>query len=150
MPSPSVAKTIPPYRNLDRAGGTVPRMLATERLYREVPAWTEQLATLLEGADPGTPVPTAPEWTLVELSAHVGYAFRWMTTTVATQATAPVRRRDTQGRRAPDDPGQLPAWLRGGATELVAAGRSGGASTPGWAWGGGREPAGGGVQGVLF
>ena len=47
-------------------------MLATERLYQEVPAWTEQLATLLEGADPGTPVPTAPDWTLVELSAHLG------------------------------------------------------------------------------
>ena len=125
-------------------------MLATEHLYQEVPAWTEQLATLLEGADPGTPVPTAPGWTLVELSAHVGYAFRWMTTTVATRATAPVRRRDTQGRRAPDDPAQLPAWLREGATELVAAVRSVGPSTPVWTWAGGPQPAEWWLQRMLY
>jgi hypothetical protein len=76
-------------------------MLATERLCQEVPAWTGQLATLLESADPARRCRRAPEWTLVELSRHVGYAFRWMTTIVATRATAPVRRRDTRagGRR---------------------------------------------------
>jgi uncharacterized protein (TIGR03083 family) len=125
-------------------------MLATERLYQEVPAWTEQLATAIEGADPGTPVPTAPGWTLVELSGHVGYAFRWMTTIVATRATAPVRRRDTRGRRAPDDPAQLPAWLREGATELVDATRSAGPSTPVWTWAGGPQPAQWWLQRMLY
>jgi len=125
-------------------------MLATEQLYQEVPAWTDQLATLLEGADPGTPVPTAPEWTLVELSRHVGYAFRWMTTTVATRATAPVRRRDIQGRPAPDDPAELPAWLREGAVELVGAVRSGGPSTPVWTWAGGPQPAQWWLQRMLY
>ena len=42
-------------------------MLATERLYREVPAWTDQLAALLDGADPRTPVPTTPDWTLTDI-----------------------------------------------------------------------------------
>ena len=125
-------------------------MLATERLCQEVPAWTGQLATLLERADPGTPVPTAPEWTLVELSWHVGYAFRWMTTIVATRATAPVRRRDTQGRRAPDDPAELPAWLREGAAELVGAVRSVGPSTPVWTWAGGPQPAEWWLQRMLY
>jgi uncharacterized protein (TIGR03083 family) len=125
-------------------------MLATERLYREVPEWTGQLAALLERADPATPVPTAPEWTLVELSRHVGYAFRWMTTIVATRATAPVRGRDTQGRRAPDDPTQLPAWLREGAADLVGAVRSVGPSTPVWTWAGGPQPSEWWLQRMLY
>jgi uncharacterized protein (TIGR03083 family) len=125
-------------------------VLATERLYQEVPAWTEQLAALVEGADPGTPVPTTPGWTLVELCGHVGYAFRWMTTIVATRATAPVRRRDTKGRRAPDDPAQLPGWLREGAVELVDAVGSVGPSTPVWSWAGGQQPAEWWLQRMLY
>jgi uncharacterized protein (TIGR03083 family) len=125
-------------------------MLATERLYREVPAWTGQLAALLEDADPRTPVPTAPEWTLTELAEHVGFAFRWMTTIVATRATAPVRRRDTLGRPVPDDPAQLPSWLREGAAELVDAVRSAGPSTPVWSWAGGRQPAEWWLQRMLY
>jgi uncharacterized protein (TIGR03083 family) len=125
-------------------------MLATERLYQEVPAWTEQLAALLEGADPDTPVPTTPDWTLVELAEHVGYSLRWMTTIVATLATAPVRGRDTKGRRAPDDPADLPDWLREGAAELVGAVRSVGPSTPVWSWAGGSQPAEWWLQRMLY
>jgi uncharacterized protein (TIGR03083 family) len=125
-------------------------MLATERLYQELPAWTEQLAALLERADPRTPVPTAPEWTLVELAEHVGFAFRWMTTIVATRAMTPVRDQDTQGRPAPDDPAQLPAWLREGAAELVGAVRSVGPSTPVWTWAGGPQPSEWWLQRMLY
>lgn len=125
-------------------------MLATKRLCQEVPAWTEQLAALLERADPGTRVPTTPEWTLVELAGHVGYSFRWMTTIVATRATAPVRGRDTQGRRAPDDPAELPAWLREGAAELVDAVRSVGPSTRVWTWAGGPQPSEWWLQRMLY
>ena len=116
-------------------------MLATERLYREIPAWTDRLATLVAGADPGAPVPTTPEWTLAELAAHVGFAFRWMTTIVATQATTAVAHRDTRGTPRPDDPTLLPSWLREGATELTDAVRSTGPSTPVWTWAGGLRPA---------
>jgi uncharacterized protein (TIGR03083 family) len=125
-------------------------MLATERLYQEVPAWTDRLATLLDRADPGTPVPTCPKWTLLELSGHVGSAFRWMTTIVATRATDPVRRRDTPDRRAPDDPAQLPAWLRAGAAGLTGAVRSVGPSTPVWTWAGGLQPAEWWLQRMLY
>jgi uncharacterized protein (TIGR03083 family) len=125
-------------------------MLATERLYREVPAWTDQLAALLADADPRTPVPTTPEWTLADLAGHVGFAFRWMTTIVATRATGPVRRRDTGGRPAPDDPAELPAWLREGAAELVDAVRSTDPSTPVWSWAGGQQPAEWWLQRMLY
>ena len=116
-------------------------MLATERLYREVPAWTDQLAALLDGADPRTPVPTTPDWTLTGLAEHVGFSYRWMMTIVATRATAPVRRADILGRPKPDDPAELPAWLREGAADLVDAVRSTGSTTPVWSWAGGTQPA---------
>jgi uncharacterized protein (TIGR03083 family) len=125
-------------------------MLATERLYREVPAWTDQFAALLEDADPRTPVPTTPGWTLTELARHVGFSFRWMTTIVATRATGPVRGRDTRGRPAPDDPAELPSWLREGGTELLDAVRSGGPSTPMWTWAGGPQPAQWWLQRMLY
>jgi uncharacterized protein (TIGR03083 family) len=73
-----------------------------------------------------------------------------MTTTVATRATEPVRRRDTQGRRAPDDPAELPPWLREGAAELVGAARSVGPSTPVWTWAGGLQPSQWWLQRMLF
>jgi uncharacterized protein (TIGR03083 family) len=125
-------------------------VLATEQLVRDVPAWTDRLAALLEGADPGTPVPTTPDWTLADLARHVGFAFRWMTTIVATRATAPVRGRDTKGRPAPDDPAETPSWLREGAAELVGAVRSVGPSTPVWTWAGGPQPAEWWLQRMLY
>jgi uncharacterized protein (TIGR03083 family) len=116
-------------------------VLATERLYQDVPAWTDRLATLVAGADPGTPVPTAPEWTLADLVAHVGVAFRWMTTIVATRSTSPPRRDDTDGAPMPDDPADLPPWLREGAASLVGAVRDGDPAARVWSWAGGRQPA---------
>jgi uncharacterized protein (TIGR03083 family) len=116
-------------------------VLETERLYRDVPAWTDRFAALITGADPGRPVPTAPEWTLAELTTHVGRAFQWMTTIIATRATSVVRGRDSQGRPVPDDPAELPAWLREGAAGMVAAVRATGPATPVWSWAGGSQPA---------
>jgi uncharacterized protein (TIGR03083 family) len=125
-------------------------VLATERLYREVPAWTERFAALLDDADPGTPVPTTPEWTLADLAGHVGSAYRWMTTIVATRATAPVRGRDTKGTPKPDDPRSLPAWIREGGAALVDAVRSTGPPTPVWTWAGGPRPAEWWLQRMLY
>lgn len=125
-------------------------MLATERLYREVPAWTDRLAALVGGADPGPPVPTAPEWTLAELTRHVGFAFRWMSTIVGTRTTSPVRRRDVPDARMPDDPALRPAWLREGAAALVEAVRSTGPSVPVWTWAGGLQPAQWWLQRMLY
>jgi uncharacterized protein (TIGR03083 family) len=121
----------------DRYGSGV---LGTQRLSDELPAWTDRLAELVAGADPGTPVPTCPEWTISDLAKHVGDAFRWMTTIVATRSTELVRPRDRQGRKKPELAG-VPDWLREGAAELVAAVRSVGPDTTVWAWAGGSAPA---------
>jgi uncharacterized protein (TIGR03083 family) len=116
-------------------------MLATERLYAEAPAWADRFATLITGADPDSPVPTTPEWDLAALTAHVGRAFWWMATIVSTRATAPVRFRDTQGRRKPEDPAERPDWVREGAAELVGAVRATGPETMVWSWAGRSAPA---------
>jgi uncharacterized protein (TIGR03083 family) len=125
-------------------------VLEVERFYGELPARTDQLASLVAVADPETPVPTAPEWDLAQLAVHVGRAFRWMTTIVATRATERVRFRDSQGRRKPDDPAELPDWLREGAAELVDAVRNVGPSTVVWSWAGGEAPASFWLQRMTF
>jgi uncharacterized protein (TIGR03083 family) len=114
--------------------------LETERLFRELPAWTDRLADLVAGADPGTPVPTTPDWDLARLAEHVGRASRWIATIVSTRATEMVPFRDSRGRPVPENPADLPEWLREGATELLAAVRSVGPETTVWAWVGGSAP----------
>ena len=116
-------------------------MLEVERLLRELPAWMDRLASLVGSADPSTPVPTTPEWNLARLAEHVGGSFRWVTTIIDTRATAPIRFRDSQGRPTPEDPAELPDWLREGAAELCAAIRSVGPETTVWTWAGGSAPA---------
>jgi uncharacterized protein (TIGR03083 family) len=116
-------------------------VLEAERLFRELPAWVDGFASLVGSADPGTPVPTTPEWDLARLAAHVGGSFRWVTTIIDTRATGPVRFRDSQGRPEPADPAELPDWLREGAAELCAAIRSAGPETTVWTWAGGSAPA---------
>jgi uncharacterized protein (TIGR03083 family) len=125
-------------------------VLATERLIEEVPAWADRFAALITGADPTTPVPTTPEWNLAALTAHFGGSFRWMTTIVATRATEPVRFRDTRGRPTPEDPAELPDWVREGAAELVDAVRVTGPETTVWSWAGGSVPAAFWLQRNLF
>ena len=116
-------------------------MLDAERLERELGTQADRFATLVGAADPDTPVPTCPEWTVTDLVKHVGGSTRWMTTIVATRATEVVRFRDVPGRRPPEDPAAVPDWLRAGAADLLAAIRSTGADTPVWSWAGGSAPA---------
>jgi hypothetical protein len=54
------------------------------------------LGELLRDADWSVPVPTCPDWTLLQLLRHVGRGGRW--------AAGPLRSSPT---------GQTPAWTRG-------------------------------------
>lgn len=77
---------------------------------------TEAFADLVKDVDPGTRVPTCPEWSLRVLVGHVGQAPRWAAGIVRTRQAAAI----------PDpyeaDPGpqsSWPEWLRAGALDLV-------------------------------
>jgi uncharacterized protein (TIGR03083 family) len=77
---------------------------------------TGRLADLVD-ADPTTPVPTCPGWTLLQLFRHVGRGHRWAATIVRTGE--PADPRTVAGGRPPD--GGIGAWLRESAQEVLDA-----------------------------
>ena len=76
---------------------------------------TAAIARAVERA-PTAAVACYDGWTLVELGVHVGQVQRWVTGIVTDRA----QERPT-GPMAPAPDDGLPAWLRAGAAELVAA-----------------------------
>jgi uncharacterized protein (TIGR03083 family) len=105
-------------------------MLATDLLLAEVTGSAGTLAGIAAAADPATPVPTCPDWTLRQLITHVGRAHRWATAIVATRAAEPIAFRDVPDGKLPDDPAERPGWLRDGAARLAEAVTAG--SGPVW------------------
>ncbi|MGY1591002.1 maleylpyruvate isomerase family mycothiol-dependent enzyme [Geodermatophilus sp. SYSU D00708] len=83
-------------RQLDTGPGTGPDApgaetgLGFERHCAEIVTQTRLLRGLLaDGADPATPVPSCPGWTIGALVRHLGGGQRWAETVVATRASGP-------------------------------------------------------------
>ncbi|MGW6395547.1 maleylpyruvate isomerase N-terminal domain-containing protein [Streptomyces sp. NPDC055103] len=85
----------------------------------------------VRGADPATPVPTCPGWTLAELTRHLGTVHRWADHLVRTGATTRVLPGDVP-LDLPPDPAAYPGWLDAGAETLVATLRAADPDTPLW------------------
>lgn len=77
---------------------------------------TATFAETVRGVDPGTRVPTCPEWSLHVLIGHIGQAHRWAAQIVRTGEPSAVP--DPLAADPPEDPA---TWLADGADELVAA-----------------------------
>uniref|UniRef100_UPI002458F62C maleylpyruvate isomerase N-terminal domain-containing protein n=1 Tax=Nocardia wallacei TaxID=480035 RepID=UPI002458F62C len=106
---------------------------------------TDLLAGLYLSADPATPIPTCPDWTLANLVAHVGRATRWAAAIIAARTTAPIDIRQVPDIRRPHDPEEAARWLRGGAAGGGGTRGGAGGGPPGGApLGPPRPPAGGG------
>jgi uncharacterized protein (TIGR03083 family) len=105
--------------------------ISDDRLLAEITSSTATLANLIDGADLTRQVPTCPEWTLRQLTTHVGRAHRWAAENIDTRAAEPIPFRQVPGGRLPDDPGEHPGWLTGGAARLAASVRAAG---PGPMW----------------
>ena len=86
-------------------------------------------ADLLADADPSTPVPTCPGWTLDQLTRHVGRGDRWCARIVAERSGEFI---DPPGGRPPADRDGRIAWLHEGVTGLIEAVESSGPDTPVW------------------
>jgi uncharacterized protein (TIGR03083 family) len=99
--------------------GEIMTAISADRLRSAIIGETETLASLVTGADFSVPVPTCPEWTLRQLTTHVGRAQRWAAEIVSTRAAEPVPFRQVPDGRLPDDPAERPAWLRAGAARLA-------------------------------
>ncbi|GAA0477715.1 hypothetical protein Ade02nite_68250 [Paractinoplanes deccanensis] len=81
---------------------------------------TERLAESAAAAGAAAAVPTAPEWTVADLVAHVGQTQHWVAEIVERRITDPARL-PTEMAVVPGDPREWQAWLAGAARRVVEA-----------------------------
>ncbi|MFN2478494.1 MAG: maleylpyruvate isomerase family mycothiol-dependent enzyme [Pseudonocardiaceae bacterium] len=110
--------------------------LRDDRYLEALAAQSALFAEALAGADLQQRVPTCPDWTLYQLTDHLGGAHRWATATVTRPATTPPDRSELDATAAPEDADGLGAWLRDGADALATAIRAADSQTPVWSWAG--------------
>lgn len=82
---------------------------------------TRAFGELIASADPATPVPTCPDWTLKQLFRHVGRGNRWAAAIVAGRRHTELDPREVPDGKPPDDPDAATAWLNDGAALLLKA-----------------------------
>lgn len=102
---------------------------------------TRTFGELIRSADPSTPVPTCPDWTLKQLFRHVGRGNRWAAQIIAERRMSALDPRDVRGGKPPDDPGDAADWLNQGAQLVIDAVDRVGPATRVWTFRGPR-PAG--------
>jgi uncharacterized protein (TIGR03083 family) len=92
--------------------------LSHDRLADALVAEAERFGTAIAGADPGLRVPTCPEWTLRDLTCHVGLAYHKSAAIIASRPTGYV---PFEAVTVDDPPGfdALGGWLVDGAERLV-------------------------------
>lgn len=93
-----------------------------------------RFAAVAADLDPAARVPTCPDWSVADLTTHVGTVHRWAGNMVAVLAPERIPS-STMDLGVPDDPRERPAWLAAGADPLVETLRSRDPDAPMWAWG---------------
>jgi uncharacterized protein (TIGR03083 family) len=93
---------------------------------------TRAFGDLISDADPSTPVPTCPGWTLDQLFRHVGRGDRWAAQIVREKRDEFLDFRSVEGGKPPPDRDDAISWLHGGAQRLVDAVEQSGVETPVW------------------
>ncbi|MGR6919526.1 maleylpyruvate isomerase family mycothiol-dependent enzyme [[Actinomadura] parvosata] len=108
--------------------------LTYEQLCDAVEAVDARFVDLLAGADPRTPVPTCPGWTLADLAEHHGTTHRWMEQLVRCRATERVWSRDVP-LDLPREATAYPAWLAESVALSLRTFRSADPDAPNWTHG---------------
>lgn len=98
-----------------------------QRLEEEV----ERFANTLQVADLSLRVPGCPEWSVGELTGHLGTIHRWAEHLV--RVLAPERVPSEQ--MGLGEPGSSPEWVRAGGATLVSTLRAADPEAGMWAWG---------------
>ncbi|OBK72002.1 maleylpyruvate isomerase family mycothiol-dependent enzyme [Mycobacterium sp. 1274761.0] len=93
---------------------------------------TAAFGELIRAADPDTPVPTCPEWTLKQLFRHVGRGNRWAAQIVADRRSDPLDPREVPDGKPPEDREAAVDWLNAGARLIVDSVDAVGADTSVW------------------
>ncbi|MFD6364211.1 maleylpyruvate isomerase N-terminal domain-containing protein [Streptomyces roseolus] len=94
-------------------------------------------AHTVRGADPATPVPTCPGWTLGDLTRHLGTIHGWAEHLVTARPATRVRPGDL-ALDPPADPAAYPGWFAARAEGFAAAARAADPAAP--VWSPGAEP----------
>ncbi|MEV6200883.1 maleylpyruvate isomerase N-terminal domain-containing protein [Streptomyces sp. NPDC051771] len=94
-------------------------------------------AHTVRDADPATPVPTCPGWTLGDLTRHLGTVHGWAAHLVTVRPATRVRAAGL-ALDAPADPAAYPAWFAARAEGFAAAARAADPAAP--VWSPGAEP----------
>ena len=94
-------------------------MISEDRCYDGIREFTARLAGIAADEDETRPIPTCPEWTLRQLTTHVGRAQRWAAEIVGRRSAEFIRFRDVPDGRLPDDRAARPDWLNAGAARLI-------------------------------
>jgi uncharacterized protein (TIGR03083 family) len=105
-----------------------------ERYCAAVEAEVARFVGLVAAADPTTPVPTCPGWTIADLVKHHGTTHRWVEHLVRHRATERIWSRDVP-LDLPENESQYPAWLAAGGSAALRTLRAAGPDTPVWSHG---------------
>ena len=82
---------------------------------------TKAFGDLIREADPATPVPTCPGWTLNQLFKHVGRGNRWSAQIIAERRLEPLDPRSVHSGKPPEDPDAAIDWLNKGVLLIMYA-----------------------------
>ncbi|MGW1894445.1 maleylpyruvate isomerase family mycothiol-dependent enzyme [Streptomyces sp. NPDC002004] len=113
-----------------RAGHPLPYDTYRQAIERE----TLHFVEAVKDADPATTVPSCPDWTLAELSQHVGALQRWFCTLLTQMVQEPPRSRDVQ-LGLPERPEEYAEWVAAGVPAVAAVLRDTDPHAAMWAWG---------------
>lgn len=94
--------------------------LTAERTRRAIVDHTRRLADSADAAGPDAVVPTAPEWIITDLVAHVGQTQHWVAELIERRVTDPARL-PTELAVLPTDPREWQAWLSASAQRVASA-----------------------------
>jgi uncharacterized protein (TIGR03083 family) len=87
---------------------------------RAIVEHTRRLAESAAAAGPDAAVPTAPEWTVTDLVAHVGQTQNWVAEIIERRVTDPTQL-PTEMAALPTDPREWQAWLSESAQRVASA-----------------------------
>ncbi|MGW7522376.1 maleylpyruvate isomerase family mycothiol-dependent enzyme [Streptomyces sp. NPDC054783] len=113
-----------------RAGHPLPYGTYREAVARE----TLRFCEVVRGADPATAVPSCPDWTLADLTRHVGSLQRWFGTLLTRLVQEPPRSRDLE-LGLPENARDYPDWVAAGVPGVTAVLRDTDPEAPMWVWG---------------
>ncbi|MFJ5969537.1 maleylpyruvate isomerase family mycothiol-dependent enzyme [Streptomyces sp. NPDC093060] len=95
---------------------------------------TERFAEAVEGVEPATLVPSCPDWTVADLTRHVGSLQRWFSALLTRLVQEPPRSREVE-LGLPDSAHDYPRWVAAGIPQVAAVLRATDPQAPMWAWG---------------